>query len=78
MMPILALLLVFVVRQSAATMGFQIKTVHSLDEFKSENPDVKLEKMNAYDHVDQSRSYSLGNRQTGEYFFYALVIFNQT
>ena len=73
-MKMLTIFTLFMVSLAAATMDFHIKTVHNIDEFKSENPDVKLEKMYAYDHVDQSRSYTLGNRQTGEFAFYASAI----
>lgn len=74
-MTMLHILVLSLLSLSAAQMDFQIKAVHNIEEFKAENPDVKLEKMFVYDHIDQSRSYSMGSRQTGMFYFYVLVFF---
>lgn len=45
-----------------------VLTINSIEEFKKQNPDVQLVELVAYDHhLDLSRTYSLGQRQTGKF-----------
>lgn len=62
---ILGFVLLLIVTLSLATVPV---TVHnSLEQFKADNPDANIIELDAYDHqVDDSRSYSVGARQTGK------------
>lgn len=56
-------ILLFVASSSASV----IKVYRSIDEFKALYPDAELIEMDMMEHeLDDSRSYSIGRRQTGK------------
>ena len=62
---ILGFVLLFLVSLSLATVP--VTVYNSLEQFKTDNPDANIIELDAYDHqVDDSRSYSVGARQTGK------------
>lgn len=58
----------------SSTANVPIATINSIESFKLKNPGVKVIEMDVYEHhVDASRSYSLGGRQTGKKVFITIA-----